>query len=233
MNRQLTLNVRLPDDATFANFHITNNEPAVSYLEQFVRGNYTERLVYLWGATGVGRSHLLHACCHIAIAQQRPAAFLPLLENATLSPALLEGLENFSLLCVDDIQMIAGNRAWEEALFHLYNRTSNKNTRWVVVADAPPRQLHFALPDLQSRLAAAVIFRIHSLPDEQKSAALRQRAQLRGLTVNEEVSQFLLTHYSRDMGTLFSALDKLDLASLATQRKLTVPFVKTVLGNAN
>ncbi|MGB6976402.1 MAG: DnaA regulatory inactivator Hda [Gammaproteobacteria bacterium] len=233
MNKQLTLNVRLRDDATFANFYTGDNQLVVNYLEQFLRGNYSERLVYLWGASGVGRSHLLHACCHTAVAQQQHAGFLPLIENAALSPTLLEGLETFSLLCVDDVQAIAGNHAWEEALFHLYNRISSNPTRWIIAADAPPQQIHFALPDLQSRLAGAVVFRIHSLPDEQKAAALRSRAQLRGLIVSEEISQFLLTHYSRDMGTLFSALDKLDLASLAAQRKLTVPFVKAVLNSTS
>jgi DnaA family protein len=221
--------VRLQDDANFDNFHAADNQLVVDYLKHFLRGDYAERWVYLWGAPGVGRSHLLHACCNIAVTQQQPVAFLPLAENLILSPSLLEGLETFALLCVDDVQTIAGNRAWEEALFHLYNRTSHSNTRWVIVGDAPPSQIHFALADLQSRLAAAVVFRIHSLPDEQKAAALRRRAQLRGLIVSEEISQFLLTHYSRDMGALFAALDKLDIASLAAQRKLTIPFIKSVL----
>jgi DnaA family protein len=229
MNKQLTLNVRLKDEATFDNFQVADNQAAVTYLQHFLHGAYSERLVYMWGSSGVGRSHLLHACCHTAVSQKQRVAFLPLTENASLSPSMLEGLEIFPFLCLDDIQAIAGNCVWEEALFHLYNRTANNGTRWIITADAPPRQIHFILPDLQSRLAAAMIFRIYALPDEQKATALRRRAQLRGLILNEEISQFLLTRYSRDMGALFAVLDKLDTASLAAQRKLTVPFVKSVL----
>ena len=100
----------------------------------------------------------------------------------------------------------------------------------VLASHAPPAQHAWGLPDLGSRLAASVVFQVKPLADEQKIAALQLRANAWGLGLSLEVGNYLINHYSRDMHALQAALEKLDQASYIAQRRLTIPFVKTILG---
>ena len=118
---------------------------------------------------------------------------------------------------------------WEEAIFHLYNRVKEAGGRLVMAAHDLPKAIRVQLPDLVSRFSWGVVYQLHSLVDEEKLAVLIQRAHHRGINLSEEVGRYILTHCPRHMGTLFAALDALDRASLAAQRRLTIPFVKEVL----
>lgn len=139
-------------------------------------------------------------------------------------------MEQLSLVCFDNIECIAGDAAWEMALFDLFNRIQETNhTRLLISADAPPRQLNLNLPDLASRLAWGQIYRLHALDDEGKLSALQLRANLRGFQLTEDVGRFLLKRLDREMRTLFETLNCLDKASIRLQRKMTIPFVKETL----
>jgi DnaA family protein len=228
--QQLILNgMRLRDDATFANYFPASNQLALAFLQSF---DYTPQqwFVYLWGKPDCGCTHLLNALCLQAQQQNKSAIYLPMTEIIGMQPAILEDLENHDLICLDDIELIAGKKEWETALFHLYNRLHQAQCRLVVAADRAPRELAITLPDLHSRLTSGVTFQLHTLTDDEKLAALQLRGQARGLTISDEVGYFLLRRTSRSLGDLFQLLDKLDHASLAAQRRLTIPFVKTVLG---
>lgn len=227
MPTQLPLALKWDDTTTFDSFYLGDNAEIVAYLKNLVTG-VAERCVYLHGASGVGLTHLLRACCQVLNRQGQATAYLPL-AKADFSPAILEGLESLTLICLDDIEAVVANREWEEALFHCYNRLQSTNSRLLIAGHAPPSQFAWNLPDLTSRLAASVIFQVKPLSDEQKIAALQLRANSRGLGLSLEVGNYLLSHYSRDMHTLFAALEKLDQASFIAKRRLTVPFVKTVL----
>ena len=119
---------------------------------------------------------------------------------------------------------------WAEALFHLFNRIRDAGHYLLIAADAAPRQLEIALPDLDSRLRWGVVLRIQALDDDGKLAALRARAYDRGIDLSEEVAQFILNRSPRQTGELFLLLDHLDQASLSAKRKVTIPFVKQLLG---
>lgn len=227
MIQQLTLAVQLRDDATFANFYNGDNVVLIEFLQQNLI-NTTERFIYLWGKPGSGRSHLLHAYCHGVNKKNLPVVYFSLAEK-NITPEILEGLENLALVCIDDIDAIAGNRIWEEALFHAYNRLQETNTPFIITANQPATLLGIILPDLTSRLTAGITFQVHELNDEQKLAALQMRAKLRGINLTREVAEFLLHHCPRDMVALFTNLEKLDKASLSAQRKLTIPFIKNIL----
>lgn len=218
-----------PDSFTLDNFYVGDNVQALAWINEMVVSD-KQRCIYLYGQHGVGLSHLLYAACHAVQQKQGTAVYLPL-SKLGLSPQMLEGLENLDLICWDDLETIAGNRPWEEALFHCYNRVQSSGSRLLIAAHAPPAQIAWALPDLGSRLAAGVVFAIKSLSDEQKIRALHQRAVERGLELTEEVGRYLLQHSRREMRVLFDVLDKLDLASLSAQRRLTVPLLKEVLGS--
>jgi DnaA family protein len=193
--------------------------------------DHGERMLYLWGSKGSGRSHLLHAICAEVNDSSAATAYLPLDMHAMMTPAFLDGLESMALVCLDNLDAIAGDPAWERAIFDFYNRRKEleDSTRLIVTAKAPANQLTLVLPDLVSRLNWGMTYRVTELDDAQKLSALQLRAELRGLKMPLEVARFLIKRLSRDMPTLLKTLDRLDKASITAQRKLTVPFVKETL----
>ncbi|MEH6473631.1 MAG: DnaA regulatory inactivator Hda [Halopseudomonas sp.] len=226
---QLTLSVGLRDDATLENFYSHHNDLAVQAVEGVAEG-VGEPFVYLWGEAGAGCSHLLQAACHCAGRYQRSAFYLPLDQLKMHGPGVLDGLESLDLICIDQLQQVAGQPEWDEALFHLFNRIRDGGKDLLVAADVAPRQLAVALPDLASRLSWGVVFRIQALDDEGKLAALCARAHDRGIELSGEVAQFIFHRSPRQTSELFELLERLDQASLSAQRKVTIPFVKQVLG---
>jgi DnaA family protein len=229
---QLPLGVRLRDDATFANYYPGANAAALGYVEHLCGedAGWTDSLIYLWGAEGVGRSHLLQAACLRFEQRGELAVYLPLSGLVQYGPVLLDELERCELVCLDELDAIAGRREWEVALFHLFNRLRDTGRRLLLAADCSPRALPIVLPDLKSRLTMALVFQLQGLSDEDKLRALQLRASRRGLQLPEDVGRFILTRGSRDMNTLFDLLERLDQASLQAQRKLTIPFLKETLG---
>ena len=229
---QLPLGVRLRDDATFANYYPGANAAALGYVERLCEADagWTDSLIYLWGAAGVGRSHLLQAACLRFELRDEAAVYLPLAEVADYGPELLDNLEQCELVCLDDLEAVAGRADWEEALFHLFNRLRDAGKRLLLAAATSPRELGVQLPDLQSRLTLALVFQLQELADEDKLRALQLRASRRGLQMPDEVGRFILTRGARSMSALFELLEQLDQASLQAQRKLTIPFLKETLG---
>lgn len=222
--QQLPLRIGLRDSATFANFHPGPNAAVAHALQ-----SADEPFIYLGGMRGSGRSHLLQAACHELSEAGGRAAYLPLEECMAMSAQMLEGMEQMTLLAIDDVDLLAGNSEWEQALFHLYNRMRDAGHRMIVAGNAVPGALGIALPDLLSRLGWGPVFQLQPLGDNEKSGALRMRARQRGMELPVEVADYLLNHASRDMHDLVELLDRLDEGSLAAQRKLTIPFVRTFI----
>jgi DnaA-homolog protein len=230
--RQLALNLCLKDAATFANFFVGTNKQLINILKNLHKDN-SPSFIYLWGNHGIGKSHLLSALCQSFSEHGLVAAYLPLEDAKQLDPQIFEDLEKLDLLCIDDLDLIAGNRLWEENVFHCFNKIIEYRKRIVITANAAPLALPLVLPDLKSRMSGGLVFEAHALSDEEKIAGLILRAKLRGLELTETVAQFLLYHYPRDTKSLFATLDQLDKAALTAQRKLTIPFVKNVLQDTN
>lgn len=218
--QQLALGIALNDEARFDNFLVSSDNAQVKSL--LSDGNDS---LFIWGPVGSGRSHLLQACCH----ELDSAIYLPLADMATLSPEVLEGVESLALICIDDLQAVLGQLNWEHALFALFNAIREQGRRLLVMADAAPLQLDFALPDLRSRMQSLVVMQLQTLDDANKKRALQLRAQQRGLELEEAVAEYLLRRVGRDMHALIALLERLDAASLAHQRRLSVPFVKQEL----
>ncbi|MFK7830855.1 MAG: DnaA regulatory inactivator Hda [Congregibacter sp.] len=221
---QLPLEIGLSDTATLENFF--RRESLGALLSAIDRLDPQE-LSYLHGGAAVGKSHLLQALCH----RQEQAVYLPLASLADLPPEqLLDGLEQSSLLALDDAQQVAGNREWEEALFHLVNRARTAGCQLWVAASLPPYESGFQLPDLCSRLAGGVTWAMPPCDDEEKQAILSFRAQRRGLELSPVVARYLCSRESRALDDLLAVLDRLDQASMQLQRPLSVPLVKQVMG---
>lgn len=185
--------------------------------------------LYLCGASGAGKTHLSLAIAE-QLQQQFSVAYLNLSElTQTAEPSALSSLTQADVICFDDVEAIADDKAWQEALFHVFNELRQQQKRLLVATQNPPAQLTITLPDLCSRLATALVFQLPVMADQRKQQALILQAQSRGLILTEEVAQYLLRHYGRDMPSLMAVLQKLDKASLQAQRRLTIPFVKEVM----
>ena len=228
-NSQMILGLNLSEDTTLANYFVNDENKQLLLTLHTTASGRGERLIYFWGEKGVGRTHLLQGCCYRANQLGLRALYLSLKDLSGLHTDVLEGLEALYLVGIDDIQGIVGNREWEEAFFDFFNRMYDANKRLIISGDKPLQNLGLVLPDLSSRLSSSVIFQIHSLTDEEKIQTLRLKAKKKGLWLSLVVAQFILKRCRRDLGSLFSALEKLDQASLKEQRKLTIPFVKEVL----
>lgn len=225
---QLSLPVYLPDDETFSSFYPANNEELLKVMSHLTQ-DHQSHFVYLWGKPKSGKTHLLHACCADAQEQGLQTFYIPFEMYASMSVAILENLDNLPLICLDNIDNVAGNPVWEEALFDLYNRVKEAGGKLIVSADHSPGHNGFQLPDLVSRLSWGLSYQVHSMSDEDKLAAMQKRSEARGLVLSDEVVKYLFNRLDRDLRTLFDTLDRLDKASMQAQRKLTIPFIKETL----
>lgn len=224
---QLTLGVSLDDDAQFENFLVSGvNQSLVSSLA----AGEGEPFLYIWGNGSPGLSHLLQAACHKATATGRVAIYVPLADRAQFAPQILEGAESLSLVCIDDIEDIAGDVEWEAALFTAFNAMRQTGTQLIVAGHMAAQQLSIQLPDLHSRLQSGLLFQLFELSDEDKLLALQLRARQRGLDLPDAVGEFILLRAQRNLSALMQILDELDHSSMQQQRKLTVPLVKSTLG---
>ncbi len=226
--QQLTLSVKLRQDATFDNFLGAANAKNSEILMHAL--STEEPFVYLCGDQGSGKTHLLNACCNALEVMGKRVMLLPLKEIGAFDKRLFEGLETFDAVMVDDIDTLFQQSESEEALFDLYNRLRANGAMFIVTAAEPVARQEIALADLRSRLGAGLLLQLFRLTDDEKSRALQSRAKDKGIFLSDEVVAYIMRRSGRNLDELFCLLDKLDDASLSAQRRLTVPFVKGVLG---
>jgi DnaA family protein len=225
---QLPLGLTLRDSARFDSFFNGRNQEAVQSLQSAAAGR-GESLIYIAGPAGTGKTHLLQAACRLAAENQRTTGYLPLQELLNLSVEIFKGLEQLDLVCLDDVQALAGQGDWEHGLFDLFNRLRDSGSTLLIAAAQRPDMAGFELPDLVSRLGWGVTYVLKALADDEVLAALSYRARGRGLELPEDTASFLLKRVPRDLPSVFDLLDRLDEASMIEQRRLTIPFVKSVI----
>lgn len=225
---QLPLGISLAPGATFASYFAGPNTLAVSLLEAMSAGG-GEQQIFLAGATGLGKTHLLQAACRARGGSGMAVAYLPMADHGRLGAEALEGLERLALVALDDVGAVAGDAEREQALFRLINAAWAAGTKLVFAARSVPGELGVELPDLASRLAWGPVLQLAALDDEAKQRALAERARHLGLELPPAVGEYLVRHHRRDLPGLLARLDELDRASLAAGRRLTIPFVRRVL----
>lgn len=199
------------------------NEALLHYLRNFARGS--ERLCYLWGNKGSGKTHLLQALCQ----DSERAVYIPLEQMLAYGPRTLEGLETVDVIALDDLQIVAGNMAWEEKLLELFNAVQSEGGRLCFAATTKATELPLQLADLRSRLQLCVAFEAVESDDAAKADIVRARAAQRGIELRDEVMQYIMLRNSRNLHDLMAVLDQLDTLSLAEQRRVTIPFVKDIM----
>jgi DnaA family protein len=228
IGRQLALGVQLADAATFDTYFPGANADAIAALRGYAATAPGSGLL-LYGAPAAGKTHLLHAVVRAAGDQGLGVAYLPLRELASGSPQILADVDTRALVGIDDVDAVLEDSAWTLALLRLIDALRSGHRHFVLSARAAPDRLDDAPPDLVTRLAACTLLALKPLQDQQRAELLRTRARVRGLEIADDATRWLLTHLPRDPATLVAALDLLDRASLAEQRKLTLPFVQQVV----
>ncbi len=232
MSGQLPLPVGLRDGNTLENFLADGNPEALAAVEALLDGR--ESFIYLWGAPGSGRSHLLEAVADAAARRGAPVLWMPLAAGCRPPLEALDGVgDAVSVVCLDDVDMIAGDARWEEAIFHLFNQLRARGACLAVSAAVPPAQLPIRLADLRSRLGSGLAIGLRTPDDDERLAILTFRAARRGLELPGDAGRYLLARASRRLDDLVALLARLDREALVHQRRLTLPFVRQVLAADN
>jgi DnaA-homolog protein len=244
--QQLPLGVRIPDRAVFETYFAGPNVQVVEHASRIAARDTaiadlaaaspageqtavgTRSVSWLCGAASVGKTHLLQAIVARAGKAGRTGYF-PLTELAPLGIGVLEGLNSLDCICLDDLDQVIGQLDWEKALFGLLREIQERDGSLVVSAKAPPALLPWSLRDLGSRFAAAAIFQLQELDEDDQVKALQLHAHVRGFELPDDTARWLQRRFPRDMRTLYDLLDTLDEAALVAQRRLTVPFIRSVL----
>lgn len=226
---QLPLALRCPPDQRFETF-VGAPEGALAQLRAAAGGRSGG--LYLVGAAGTGKTHLALAACAAAEAEASlRSGYLALASGAGRLRDALEALHDNDFIALDGIDAVAGDRDDETALFEFHNRAHDRGTSVLYTARALPQQLPLRLPDLRSRLSQAARIALAPLDDGGRREVLRLRAHRRGLAIEDAAIDWLLKRTGRDLSSLAALLDRLDRASLAAQRRVTVPFLRQVLGS--
>ena len=223
----LQLEPRRPD--RFDEFVAGPNENALAAVRQLL--DETGGSLFLSGPQGSGKSHLLNALCHAARENGLAAFYIALKRLPEEAAASLEGLQVLDLVCVDDLDAVAGNPVWENALFACFNEVRAAHGRLLVSSCQSLASLELCLPDLASRLAWGVRQNLRLPDDDGKLQILQQRARTLRIDLPEDVQNYLLKHSKRDMSSLLLALERLKDAAFVSKRKITVPLAREILKN--
>ncbi len=225
---QIPLALRWPRRQRFEDFHDGDNAAAVAAVRR-AASEAQAPWVFLAGAAGSGRTHLLAAACQAASEAGWRVQYLPLGSLRGPAAEAIRGSGGCDLLALDDVDALAGDREAEHALFDLYNRCRAEGATLLFAASAPPAQLPLVLPDLRSRLGMCTLALLRSLSEGERRDVLRGRALARGIELDDAVLDWLFVHHARDLGALGALLDEIDRASLAAKRRVTVPFLRQLL----
>jgi len=214
--QQLLLNLITPSAPTLARFVTGRNVELMTVLQNLRTGQPHERFLYLWGDHSSGKSHLLQALA------REWGTLISASGSTRMDPSLAES----QFLAIDDVDLLGEAGAID--LFNIYNSMLEAGGILLVSGPCPPGQLTLR-QDLVTRLAWGLVLQVHSLTDEEKIAALQSHAKARCFDLSREVGQYLLTHWRRDMASLFAALDVLDRYSLETKRPITLPLLREAI----
>ncbi len=227
MPKQLPLEFEFQSNQSFNTFYPGNNAEVINHLQHFF--SHDEQQIFLWGETGTGKTHLLQAACQESIQHNKTCFYFSFDGKQLPDTEMLIGLESFDVVCFDNIEKIVGNTDWEHAFFNFFNLHRDNNKQLILAANCPPKYLTIQLPDLKTRMSWGLTLKIIPLSDEQQLDALIYKANDLGFEIPVNVGKFLMSHYARDLPSIWVLLDRINHATLAAKRKLTIPFLKQIM----
>ena len=225
--RQIALDIAMPGQATLANFFPGPNALVLEHLQILVRGDPVSAALtvptYLWGAQGTGKTHLLRAVQEGLRARGARAGWL--------DPAAFEATEfdeSWAMVIMDNVQLLSADQ--QHRAFQWFVQANSLQRPVLAAGSSAPADL-LLREDLRTRLGWGHIFALQTLGEAQSRAVLRQAADARGLFLSDEVMDYVLRRFSRDLGSLLGLLDELDRYALQTQRAITIPLIRSMLEN--
>jgi len=218
---QLGLPISLNVQMSLANF-VANAQIQRAVGQIFSSDTASE--VYVYGGPGSGKTHLLQAVIFSAIEQNKAAVFIDCKDE--IPDYLVEVVANLDWLSIDNIGYVNENQ--QHLLFDLYNRARQGNVNIIVSGLSLPAELQM-MKDIKTRLNLATVFQLEALNDEQTKEALNNQMSERNMSIDEKVYSYLFKHYSRDIGLLFEAIDRLDEASMQAKQGISIPLAKKIL----
>lgn len=227
MHPQLPLSFEAEGAKTFSSFYPGPNQLLLKTLQAFAEGLHADQQHYIWGNSGVGKTHLLNACCHMAAAQGFRIAYIP--ASMVSSAEMFEGLGNSDLVCIDDLDQLPADEQIELGLFSLFNTLLGQGGRILLASAGALTTLPVKLPDLRTRLGWGASYRLHKLEAADVRAALRAQAAAAGFLLDDNVIEYMMNHLPRDIDTQTATLKLLDRASMQTKRRITIPLLREVL----
>ena len=222
--RQIPLDVSLSEYMTFETFYLGPNKSVVDSLR-----HEKNQLIWLAGLEGFGKTHLLHAFLNSHEHENKKVLYLPMSESQDFTPDILDNLAQYDLVAIDDIENIIGDMTWEEQLLKFYEDSYSTRNKILITANDTPKGLNFLLPDLSSRFNLALIERLRPMNEDEMIKAILIHSKARGFDLPEDSAKYLINRVPRDVSVLVDMIKLLDYESLSMQRKLTIPFIKTVL----
>lgn len=222
--KQIPLPVEISQYMTFESFFVGQNSALIDALNA-----QDQKLIWITAETGNGKTHLLSSLCNQYDLDNKRIQYLSMNDSDDYSPEIIEGLEGLDLIAIDDIDCVIGQYTWEEKLMVLYESILNSNTRLIMASKKTPKGLNFQIPDLASRFSLGLLFKINPLDDDELVVAIQYHANARGFDLPDDSAQFIMKRTARSVTSLMDILDILEYESLSSQRKLTIPFIKSVL----
>jgi DnaA-homolog protein len=233
--KQIALDIGLASGPSLTNFFPGANEEAVRHLELWVGPGSKSASshsplprspvpTYLWGQSGSGKSHLLKA---VNEALREQGAGVGWLDAGMLEPPVFN--EAWAMVLLDDVHLYTAVQ--QHAAFNWFVNAQTLQRGVLASGDRPPADL-LLRDDLRSRLGWGHVFGLQVLSESERRAVLRQAADDRGVFLGDEVMDFMLTRFSRDLGSLMELLDLLDGYALQTQRAVTVPLIKSMMNDS-
>ena len=222
--KQIALDIGLATGPTLASFFAGVNEPALKHLQLWA-GSPTRSPVptYLWGESASGKTHLLKAVEHSLREQGASAGWL----DATVHEPP-EFNAAWSVVLMDDVHLY--NAVQQHAAFNWFVNAQTHQRGVLAAGLLPPADLQLR-EDLRTRLGWGHVFQLQVLHEPERRAVLRQEADARGVFLGDDVMDFMLTRFSRDLGSLVGLLGQLDGYALQTKRAITIPLIKSMLEN--
>ena len=222
---QLTFPWSKPNNSSFDDFYFEKSN--LSVLENLKR----EDDLFIYGSCKVGKSFLLQSLCNYFSEQNKSSLYLPLKEMNSHGSRILDELESLDLVCVDDLETIAGNNEWERALFNLINNCLLSNCRIVFSSNINPSSIKFVLNDLMSRIKKINKMELYPVKSDNLTEAVRFFADLRSINIGDKEIAYLINNTRRSMGDLVTHINQLDKLSMQLKRKITIPLIKKVTEN--
>lgn len=222
--KQIALDIGLARGPTLASYCAGPNEAALKHLQLWA-GSPTRSPVptYLWGASGSGKTHLLKA---IAESLREQGAVAGWLDASVAEPPEFD--DNWAVVLLDDVHLYSAVQ--QHAAFNWFVNAQSLQRGVLAAGSLPPADLKLR-EDLRTRLAWGHVFHLQVLSEPERRAVLRQAADARGVFLGDEVMDFMLTRFSRDLGSLMYLLEQLDGYALQTKRAITIPLIKSMLEN--